>query len=106
MTLAELAQECHQIAVEHGWWDTERGFPECVALIHSEVSEMLQAWRKEPIETGSGLTAPVMEEMADILIRVFDLAGAWHVEEWLDAAVAEKMERNRQRPYRHGGLRA
>ncbi len=103
MTLAALAKECHQIAVEHGWWDTERSFPECVALIHSEVSEMLQVWRKEPLD--SGITLVVCEEMADILIRVFDLAEANHVDD-LDAIVAAKMEKNRQRPYRHGGLRA
>lgn len=104
MKLEAFANECHQIAIEHGWWDTERSFPECVALIHSEVSEMLQAWRKEPLD--NGLTQPVMDEMADILIRVFDLAGAYSVSQWLDAAVAKKMEENRNRPYRHGGLRA
>ncbi len=29
----------------HGWSDVERGFPEVLALIHSEVSEALEEYR-------------------------------------------------------------
>lgn len=32
-------------AVDHGWWEGERTFPEIVALIHSEVSEALEEYR-------------------------------------------------------------
>ena len=34
----EVAKEIHEHARAHGWWDEERGFPEVLALIHSEVS--------------------------------------------------------------------
>lgn len=34
----EVAKEIHENARAHGWWDEERGFPEVLALIHSEVS--------------------------------------------------------------------
>lgn len=37
MTINEFAAEVHKNAVDHGWWDGERTFPEIVALIHSEV---------------------------------------------------------------------
>lgn len=33
----EVSKEIHENAVAHGWWDEERGFPEVLALIHSEV---------------------------------------------------------------------
>lgn len=42
MTINEFAAEVHKNAVEHGWWEGERTFPEIVALIHSEVSEALE----------------------------------------------------------------
>ena len=40
-------------------------------------------------------------ELADILIRVFDLAEAWDID--LEAALQEKMAYNETRAYRHGG---
>ena len=46
MTINEFAAEVHKNAVEHGWWEGERTFPEIVALIHSEVSEALEAEKR------------------------------------------------------------
>lgn len=40
-----FAQEIHQNAVEHGWWETERPDYETIALIHSEWSEALEEYR-------------------------------------------------------------
>lgn len=45
MNLNDFANEVHQNAVEHGWWETDRPDAEVMALIHSEWSEALEEYR-------------------------------------------------------------
>ena len=118
MDLKALQREAHAIAKDHGWWDTERTFGDCIALVHSELSEALEAYRERELEAytppddvigqpgklgttrqphpfpGVGgyvnvkvSTKPegVASELADVVIRVADMAEWYGVE--LDDAV-------------------
>ncbi len=61
MKLDRFAEEVHQNAVAHGWWDEERTFGEIAALCHSELSEALEAYRvNAPFDYE--LEAPLCEE--------------------------------------------
>ncbi|MCL6453568.1 MAG: hypothetical protein K6T78_08065 [Alicyclobacillus sp.] len=93
--LQALIRDVHATAVAKGWHDDPVPLPVHLALIHSEVSEALQADRK-----GEG-DAAVAEELADVVIRVFDTAAAHRLD--LADALLTKMETNKRRPYRHGG---
>jgi len=104
MTLNALSLEIVEINRKNGWkvatpddWDSsDYKIPALLALIHSEVSEALEAFRhgdKDNFE----------EELADVLIRVLDCTGGLRID--IDAAVSKKLEVNRHRGYRYGGKR-
>jgi NTP pyrophosphatase (non-canonical NTP hydrolase) len=111
MNLDDLSRELHATAVEKGFWDDEPNIHFILAklaLVHSEVSEVLEAVRKQK---GS---VQVVEEMADIIIRLLDLYAGMCDEGYLDNEIGvsvsleemlqTKAAANRNRPKLHGNL--
>jgi NTP pyrophosphatase (non-canonical NTP hydrolase) len=101
---ASMQKSVHENSVEHGFWEGDQNsYALKLALIHSEVSEALEALRsgnpscvKEGLEDISSLE----EELADIVIRVMDLAEMTGSD--LGGAIYEKARYNERRPYKHG----
>lgn len=48
--LQELAQRVYEVNVANGWFEDDRRFAEDIALLHSEVSEALEAYRDWGVE--------------------------------------------------------
>ena len=107
-TLAELQREIHETAKEKGWWDEQREFGTLMALVHSEVSEALEAWRESDLPVHYRTTDDKPEgwgvELADCAIRILDMCEANGLD--LQTLIEEKMAYNKTRPFRHGGKRA
>jgi NTP pyrophosphatase (non-canonical NTP hydrolase) len=103
--LDALAAILHETAREKGFWDGEYTHDKVgnkLALVHSEVTEVLEAIRK------SHGSEKVVEEMADVIIRLLDIYAAMRNEEEvlhsLDEILEKKMNINKERPRLHGNL--
>lgn len=106
MKLNKFAQEVHENAVKHGWWDEPRTFGEIVALCHSELSEALEELRTNRpmmyfVETNGFVVTDMSErkdekpegvavELADCIIRVLDYFGKEELD--VDALMQEAMK--------------
>lgn len=103
--LDALAAILHETAISKGFWDGPKNHDKIgnkLALVHSEVTEVLEAIRKNK---GS---KEVVEEMADVIIRLLDLYAAMmnagFVEHSLDEELSNKMAVNKGRQKLHGNL--
>lgn len=118
-SLNELSKLAYQNAVDKGFHDddyeksTVELYAKWTANIHGEVSELWEAARKGELkkscdkasfmedQLGESLTCEE-EELADIIIRVLDTAGARSID--IGRAVLLKMAYNATRPHMHGKL--
>ena len=101
--LDALAAVLHETAREKGFWDGEYTHDKIgnkLALVHSEVTEVLEAIRK------SQGSEKIVEEIADTIIRLLDVYAAMRNEQIvihsLDEILENKINKNKERPRLHG----
>lgn len=126
MSLREMAERVRDVNVQNGWFYVDRTFGDEVALLHSEVSEMLEEYRSCGIKRyvdlgdeggivglgdddalmayGEGVKPlGVPSEAADVLIRLLDFCTRYDID--LEAEFEAKLRYNATRGHRHGGKR-
>jgi hypothetical protein len=97
-----LLAACHLRALKAGWWNSletgehiRRPVPELLCLIHSEISEALEGYRKSLRDDKLPHREMLEVELADAVIRIFDMAGGYGLD--IGGAIAEKLEYNSNR---------
>jgi len=124
--MEKMIKKAHGVAKEKGFWDEERNVPEMLMLVVSELSEALEALRKnhycDPFATAvlaedlnnwddslkdawkngfeKAVKSSFEDEIADVAIRLFDMCGGLKID--LEKHIEMKMKYNSLRPYKHG----
>lgn len=105
MRIRDLVEESHDRAKRKGFYDPPPSVESRLCLIHSEVSEALEAFRDGQVKTTyseRGKPEGLPSELADIIIRVCDFAGAIGID--LEQEIRAKSDYNETRPVKHGRL--
>lgn len=114
--LNELSKQIHENAKSKGFFDNEKNLGEMLCLIHSEVSEALEAVRTDKYCKSIRCNDFIIDEMfqtdfeievkntfedelADVIIRVLDLCAFKEID--IQSHIKAKMRYNSLRPHKH-----
>ncbi len=104
MEIKQLQTMLHEAILKKGFMKEPVPIPEQVALMHSELSEALEAYRnKEPLSwtDEKGKPQGIASEYIDVIIRAFNYCSHLGID--VEKELLRKHNYNETREYMHGG---
>lgn len=97
----DLAHHINDVMRKKGFWNGTFCFAEKIALMHTELSQALEANRKDSTQRDEHCPdfTTIEIELADTIIRILDLVGFMNLD--IGGAIKAKMAFNETRPYKH-----
>jgi len=98
MEIQKLMDDAYELAIEKGFYNGDERPIELLAMIHTEVSEAINIYRKKGMKDYSSMES-LPTELADVILRTLTFCRHFNID--IENSLIKKMEYNKKRVWQN-----